>query len=135
VSLADGYFEFLIRISTTPKQEQIVPRIAFIQPVIDTWPSIVTVHGIRDDYRTAWTDTEGDWWVKEQLFRDMSVREVDYSYEIDASSMIYEQNGIVRHAQNLIDEYLAVRLGLDSVGASCLALHTLGAPPSTEATG
>jgi hypothetical protein len=53
--------------------------------------------------------------VKDQLCRDLSVREVDYSYEIDASSMIYEEHGVVGHAQKLIDEYAAVRRKLDEV--------------------
>ncbi|TAQ90941.1 hypothetical protein B7494_g700 [Chlorociboria aeruginascens] len=36
---------------------------------------VVTVHGIRDDYKTAWTNTAGSWWVKDDLFQDLSIRE------------------------------------------------------------
>ncbi|KAK6952058.1 hypothetical protein Daesc_006587 [Daldinia eschscholtzii] len=74
---------------------------------------VVTVHGIRDDYKTAWIDKTGTWWVKDQLFKDLSIREVDYSYEIDEDSAIYEPNGILHHAEKLIKKYAEVRKELD----------------------
>jgi hypothetical protein len=77
--------------------------------------SVVTVHGIRDDYSTAWTDAEGSWWVREQLFKDLSIREVDYSYEIDTAAAIYATNGIVQHAQELAENYAEVRQELEEV--------------------
>ena len=76
---------------------------------------MVTVHGIRDDYKTAWIDKTGTWWVKDQLFKDLSIREVDYSYEIDEDSAIYEPNGILHHAEKLIKKYAEVRKDLDEV--------------------
>ncbi|KAF5011778.1 hypothetical protein FDECE_2145 [Fusarium decemcellulare] len=74
---------------------------------------VITVHGIRDDYKTAWTDEKGNWLVKEQLFKNMSIREVDYSYEIGEKSMLYEPNGISLHAKELIDSYLGIRRVLE----------------------
>jgi hypothetical protein len=83
------------------------------------WRSVVTVHGIRDDYTTAWTNTrtniECAWWVKNEMFGTLDARETDYSYEIDGESMIYEPNGIVQHAQKLITAYAAVRRDLEDV--------------------
>lgn len=87
--------------------------------------SVVTVHGIRDDYRTAWTDAQGTWWVKDSLFQNLSTREVDYSYEIDAASTLYEPDGIMQHARTLIAEYAAVRQKLEEVGSDlpCVSLE------------
>ncbi|KAK4244200.1 hypothetical protein C7999DRAFT_44090 [Corynascus novoguineensis] len=76
---------------------------------------VITVHGIRDDYKTAWTDESGAWWVEKELFKDMSIREIDYSYEVDGTSLIYEPNGILQHAQQLITKYAAVRQKLDDI--------------------
>ncbi|KAI1091612.1 putative ankyrin repeat protein [Rostrohypoxylon terebratum] len=70
---------------------------------------VVTVHGIRDDYKTSWTDHTGAWWVKDQLFQKLSIREVDYSYEIHEESELYAPNGINRLATSLIDEYAQLR--------------------------
>ncbi|RYP78211.1 hypothetical protein DL771_000688 [Monosporascus sp. 5C6A] len=88
---------------------------------------VVTVHGIRDDYKTAWTDKEGTWWVKDVLFKDLSVREVDYSYEIDENSMLYEQDGIILHAEKLIAEYAKCRRMLKEI--------FLGTPHRFQSTG
>ncbi len=96
--------------------------------------SIITVHGIRDDYRTAWIAADGCWWVKEQLCEGMSVRQVDYRYPIDASSMIYEQDGIAQHAQKLIDKYCDIRAAGQWVGAS-RALISSPIPPTSSETG
>lgn len=77
--------------------------------------SVITVHGIRDDYKTSWTDHKGAWWVKDQLFSNLSIREVDYSYEIDEGSVIYAPDGINRLATSLIDEYAQLRSKLMEV--------------------
>ncbi|KAI8966064.1 putative ankyrin repeat protein [Daldinia sp. FL1419] len=74
---------------------------------------VITVHGIRDDYKTAWIDEQGSWWVRDQLFIGLSVREIDYSYDIDEDSELYEPNGIIQHAQRLIQKYAEVRRDLD----------------------
>ncbi|KAI0539493.1 putative ankyrin repeat protein [Xylaria digitata] len=74
---------------------------------------VITVHGIRDDYRTAWTDKGGAWWVKDRLFKNLSIREIDYSYEINEESTIYQSNGIQLHAGRLIEEYAEVRRKLE----------------------
>ncbi|KAI0858067.1 putative ankyrin repeat protein [Xylaria cubensis] len=74
---------------------------------------VITVHGIRDDYKTAWTDKEGDWWVKNQLFEGLAIRQIDYSYETNEESTIYQANGINLHAEWLIREYAEVRKRLE----------------------
>jgi hypothetical protein len=56
--------------------------------------------------------------VKDRLCSKLSIREVDYSYEIDAASVLYEPNGITQHAQRLVTEYAALRQALDEVGSS-----------------
>jgi hypothetical protein len=53
--------------------------------------------------------------VKEQLFENLSTRQVDYSYEIDAESMLYEAGGILQHARRLITEYAELRQSLEEV--------------------
>lgn len=80
--------------------------------------SIITVHGIRDDYRTAWTDKNGQWWVRTQLFGALATRQLDYSYEIDEQETIFEPNGIFTHAQKLIEQLSADREGLPEVSYS-----------------
>ncbi|KAI0119519.1 putative ankyrin repeat protein [Daldinia grandis] len=74
---------------------------------------VITVHGIRDDYKTAWIDENGLWWVRDRLFKNLTIRELDYSYEIGEDSEIYEPNGIVQHARRLIEKYAEVRRELE----------------------
>ncbi|KAI0099851.1 putative ankyrin repeat protein [Nemania sp. FL0031] len=76
---------------------------------------VITVHGLRDDYKTAWTDKWGAWWVKNHLFKNLSIREIDYSYEVDEESTIYQWNGIRLHAERLIEEYAKVRRNLEEI--------------------
>lgn len=45
----------------------------------------------------------------------MSVREIDYSYEIDQDSLLYRPNGIRLLAEDLLDEYIKVREKLEEV--------------------
>ncbi|PTB35375.1 hypothetical protein M441DRAFT_41404 [Trichoderma asperellum CBS 433.97] len=70
---------------------------------------VVTVHGIRDDYKTAWITKKGIWWVKEQLFKGLSTRQIDYAYEVNESSELYGPDGIRLHAQRLVAEYADIR--------------------------
>ncbi|KAI1022042.1 hypothetical protein LB504_007370 [Fusarium proliferatum] len=74
---------------------------------------VITVHGIRDDYKTSWIDSKGNWFLKETLFKDMSVREIDYSYENHEESILYKPNGIRILAERLIDEYAMIRTKLE----------------------
>ncbi|KAH8659968.1 putative ankyrin repeat protein [Xylariales sp. PMI_506] len=78
---------------------------------------IVTVHGIRDDYNTAWTDDEGVWWLRKGLFNTLSTRQVDYAYEVDEHSTLYESDGLYRHAQTLITKYAEIRGRLEETEA------------------
>lgn len=73
------------------------------------------MHGIRDDYKTAWIDSKGSWFLKDTLFKHMSVREIDYSYENHEESILYKPDGIRILAGKLIDEYAAVRTKLEEV--------------------
>lgn len=54
------------------------------------------------------------------LFKDLSVREVDYSYEIDEDSILYEPNGIKHLAEKLVNEYAEEREKLEDVGPYCI---------------
>ncbi|KAL6887054.1 putative ankyrin repeat protein [Trichoderma evansii] len=74
---------------------------------------VVTVHGIRDDYKTAWTEEDGTWWLKEKLFKNLSIREVDYSYEIDEEATIFQVDGIKLHAERLLTAYAKERAKLE----------------------
>ncbi|KAF4333733.1 ankyrin repeat [Fusarium beomiforme] len=66
---------------------------------------VIAVHGLRDDYKTAWMCKNGNWILRENFFRGMSVREIDYSYEIHENSEVYNRNGIHVLAKELIDKY------------------------------
>ncbi|KAL6411623.1 ankyrin repeat protein [Ilyonectria robusta] len=74
---------------------------------------IVTVHGLRDDYRTAWIDAGQGWWVRDRLLKDLDVRQIDYAYDIDEGATIYDPDGIRIHAQALVTELARVRRELD----------------------
>ncbi|KAL7793938.1 ankyrin repeat protein [Trichoderma afarasin] len=76
---------------------------------------VITVHGIRDDYRTAWIDREGSWWIKNKLFHDLSARQIDYSYEIHEDSDLYETDGLRLHAERLLTAYTNVRGELEDI--------------------
>lgn len=78
--------------------------------------SVVAVHGIRDDYETAWTEEDGTWWLTNKLFEGLSIREVDYSYEIDEDAAIFQVDGIKMHAEKLLTAYSQDRAGLEDVG-------------------
>ncbi|KAL6918825.1 hypothetical protein FSST1_002851 [Fusarium sambucinum] len=70
---------------------------------------VIAVHGIRDDYKTAWIDKKGGWILKEHLFKGMSIREIDYSYEIHDKSVLYRHNGIDILARELVGKYAEER--------------------------
>ncbi|KAL7940994.1 putative ankyrin repeat protein [Trichoderma barbatum] len=74
---------------------------------------VVTVHGIRDDYKTAWTKEDETWWVKDGLFTGKSIRELDYAYDIDEEATIYNLDGIQLHAETLITAYAQNRSNLE----------------------
>ncbi|KAH6691545.1 putative ankyrin repeat protein [Plectosphaerella plurivora] len=74
---------------------------------------VVTVHGIRDDYKKAWITEDGSWWVKEKLFDTLTTREVDFSYNIDEQSTLYKTNGITLLAEQLLADFAELRSKLD----------------------
>ncbi|EHK17447.1 uncharacterized protein TRIVIDRAFT_66366 [Trichoderma virens Gv29-8] len=76
---------------------------------------IITVHGIRDVYKTAWIDNDNSWWVRSKLFNKRLVRQIDYSYEISEESGLYTENSIRRHAEKLIAAYSEIRGELEDV--------------------
>jgi len=78
---------------------------------------VVTVHGIRDDYKTAWTTDSGGWWVKNSLFDGLSIRQIDYSFDIDGESLLYQPGGLQRHAMKLLAELVKVRQALEETEA------------------
>lgn len=78
--------------------------------------SVITVHGLRDDFKTAWTDKKGNRWVKDQLFENQSIREINFSYEIDEYATIYDPLCImIDHGNNLLGQYAEVREKLKKV--------------------
>lgn len=77
---------------------------------------MVTVHGIRDDYKTAWTEEDGTWWLVNKLFENLSIRELDYSYEVDEEAAIFQVDGIKLHAERLLTAYAKDRASLEEVG-------------------
>jgi hypothetical protein len=60
-------------------------------------------------------DKKGGWVLKERLFKGLSIREIDYSYEIDQNSILYRQNGIDILAESLLDSYAKEREHLAGV--------------------
>jgi hypothetical protein len=56
--------------------------------------------------------------VKYELFADRDIREIDYCYEVDAASTLYEPDGIIQLAKRLITAYAAVRQDLYEVRSS-----------------
>ncbi|OBS26147.1 hypothetical protein FPOA_00090 [Fusarium poae] len=90
---------------------------------------VIAVHGIRDDYKTAWMDKKGGWVLKERLFKGLSIREIDYSYEIDENSILYQQNGIGILAESLLDSYAKERehlAGTETDRPIIWACHDIG---------
>jgi hypothetical protein len=49
------------------------------------------------------------------MFRNLSIREVDYSYEIHSEALIFDTNGILQHAQWLVKTYAMARRSLEDV--------------------
>lgn len=66
--------------------------------------SIITIHGLRDDYNTAWIKGNGTRWAY-NLFVGHNTKEINYSYEVDEESEIYHVDGIRKHAQRLLTQY------------------------------
>lgn len=77
--------------------------------------SVITVHGISDDYKTAWIDKEGGWWLRNKVFKDLSTRQIDYAYEVDEDSALYEVDGLRQHAIKLVTQYAMIRKKLEEV--------------------
>ncbi|KAF4944933.1 hypothetical protein FSARC_14543 [Fusarium sarcochroum] len=73
---------------------------------------VITVHVIRNDYKTAWLDNKRSWILKEQLFKNISVREINYSYEVHDDSILYHSNGIHVLAEGLVNRYSKERESL-----------------------
>ncbi|UKZ47994.1 hypothetical protein TrVGV298_002230 [Trichoderma virens] len=77
----------------------------YIPAIIICGVIVITVHGIRDDYKTAWTREDEVSWIEDTLFKDNSIRQVDYAYDIDENATIYKLDGIKLHAEALIQAY------------------------------
>ncbi|KAH7310656.1 ankyrin repeat-containing domain protein [Stachybotrys elegans] len=66
---------------------------------------VITVHGLRDDHKTAWQTSSGDFWLRDQLFPNINIRQLDYSYAVDDSARVFGPRGIEAEARNLIRDY------------------------------
>ncbi|EHK25623.1 ankyrin repeat protein [Trichoderma virens Gv29-8] len=74
--------------------------------------SVITVHGLRDDYGTAWKLNKKEHWLGTWLFEDVPIRQLDFVYAIDDSARIFKRGGIKAEAQDLMREYLEKRRNL-----------------------
>ncbi|KAG8164089.1 hypothetical protein KVR01_006007 [Diaporthe batatas] len=66
---------------------------------------VITVHGVRDDHQTVWTNKQdGSSWIERVLFRDLSIRQLDYVYGTGNSARIYDPSadGISTEANDLL---------------------------------
>lgn len=70
---------------------------------------VVTVHGIRDNYKTAWKRENGSRWISDTLLKGKPVREVDYSYDIDEDARLFEPDGLEFHAEDLMAQFSQLR--------------------------
>ncbi|KAM0348148.1 hypothetical protein ACHAP4_011103 [Fusarium culmorum] len=73
---------------------------------------VITVHGIRDDHQTVWTSQTGKLWLRDELFDQLSVRQLDYFYAIDNQAGIFGPDGIKVEARNLLRLYCQHRRNL-----------------------
>lgn len=86
---------------------------------------MITVHGIRDDTKTAWTSKDSgssfysQGWIQEDLFRGLDIRQLDYAYDIEESARIYhaDGNGIEMESRILLDDVARWRAHLPEVRA------------------
>lgn len=80
---------------------------------------MVTVHGIRDDIKTAWTSPDNSNWIEYELFRSLNIRHLDYAYDNSDSARIYDYrgNGINMEANALLDSLARKRAVLPHVCA------------------
>ncbi|XXG97047.1 hypothetical protein Hte_003341 [Hypoxylon texense] len=84
---------------------------------------VITVHGIRDHQHAAWYyGKDGDdcgvgtSWVRDQLFRNRRVREINYSYGNDHRSYnVYQPLGLFSIAADLLVGYEEIRKELTEI--------------------
>ncbi|KAH7186028.1 ankyrin repeat-containing domain protein [Fusarium flagelliforme] len=73
---------------------------------------VITVHGLRDDQKTVWQSQTGKLWLRDHLFVNLSVRQLDYFYAIEEDAEVYGPGGIKKEAQNLLRLYREQRQSL-----------------------
>lgn len=78
--------------------------------------SVITVHGIRDDDKTAWRRDNGTPWIMNTLFGGRKIVQADYAYDIDEDAILYEPGGIEFYAEDLIWRFSRFRHPLREVG-------------------
>lgn len=54
--------------------------------------------------------------MRQKLFESLLGRQLDYSYEVDQESLLYQPNGIRAHAERLVTEYAEIRKEHEEVG-------------------
>ncbi|GKT40024.1 uncharacterized protein ColSpa_00205 [Colletotrichum spaethianum] len=73
---------------------------------------VITIHGLRDNHNTVWESSSGQAWLQDSLFKDLSIRQLDYMYAIDDSARIFQPDGIQVEARNLLHLYAEKRRNL-----------------------
>jgi hypothetical protein len=79
-------------------------------PFIHAFDSLVTVHSLRDDSAYVWKTATKSWWITE-LFSELTVRQLDYTYAVDESATIFQSDGIEVEARRLLKELSEHRSG------------------------
>ncbi|KAL7933308.1 ankyrin repeat protein [Trichoderma chlorosporum] len=70
---------------------------------------VITVHGIRDYYESTWKSDNGESWIRSRLFKDVSIRQLDFLYAKNDSARIFQREGIKAEAEDLMREYIEKR--------------------------
>ncbi|KAL6790887.1 putative ankyrin repeat protein [Trichoderma sp. SZMC 28012] len=63
---------------------------------------VITVHGIRDDDKSAWRRDDGSLWIMDTLLKEKRIVQADYAYDIDEDARLYEPGGVEFYAEDLI---------------------------------
>lgn len=75
------------------------------------------MHGLRDDHSTAWKSLSGEDWLRDDLFQNTPIRQLDFFYATDESARVFQEEGIKTEARHLLQEYYIKRRELPDVSS------------------